>query len=104
MLIANVTYEWSISGLAWINVDSTCRLHYQVRLNAGKKDTEAKILLQDHPMQNLKVGTYLRYPYVLQNSVVKKKCIKLTIVKIDNETIMYLPILIVLCVKKQKNQ
>ena len=48
-----------LSGLAWINVDSTCRLHYQVRLNAGKKATEAKILLQDHPMQNLKVGTYL---------------------------------------------
>ena len=51
----------SFSGLAWINVDSTCRLHYQVRLNGGKKATEAKILLQDHPMQNLKVGTYLHY-------------------------------------------
>jgi hypothetical protein len=59
-------YEWSISGLAWVNVDSTCRLHYKVRLNAGEKATEAKILLQDHPMQNLKVGTYT---ISLQNSI-----------------------------------
>ena len=89
--------------MAWINVDSTCRLHYQVRLNAGKKATEAKILLQDHPMQNLKVGV-LTYTIVLQNSVVKglciiaqeklelhteKNCIKLTSVQIDSETMMY---------------
>ena len=55
LLHGNPPNRTAISGLAWINVDSTCRLHYQVRLNTGKKTTEAKILLQDHPMQNLKV-------------------------------------------------
>ena len=56
LLHGNPPNRTAISGLAWIDVDSTCRLHYQVRLNAGKRNTEAKIVLQDHPMQNLKVG------------------------------------------------
>lgn len=42
------------SGLAWLNVDSTCRIHYQVRLHGVAKGQESKIVLEDHPMQNLK--------------------------------------------------
>lgn len=42
------------SGLAWLNVDSTCRMHYQVRLHGVDKNTPSKILLEDHPMRNLK--------------------------------------------------
>ena len=59
LLHGNPPNRTAISGLAWIDVDSTCRLHYQVRLNAGKRNTEAKIVLQDHPMQNLKVRIYI---------------------------------------------
>ena len=54
LLHGNPPNRTSISGLAWLNVDSTCRLHYQVRLHGVHKTSEAKIILEDHPMRNLK--------------------------------------------------
>ena len=37
-----------------MNVDSTCRMHYQVRLHGIERREEFKIVLEDHPMRNLK--------------------------------------------------
>ena len=43
-----------MSGLAWTNVDSTCKLNYYVRLSSADKREESKLLLKDYPMKNLK--------------------------------------------------
>ncbi len=60
LLSANPPSTANVSGLAWINIDSTCRLHYHLRLHGVEKDTEAKILLEDHPMRNLKALNLVR--------------------------------------------
>ena len=44
----------SVSGLAWANVDSSCKLNYYVRLSSSDKRGESKISLKDYPMKNLK--------------------------------------------------
>jgi hypothetical protein len=43
-----------VSGLAWANVDSSCKLNYYVRLSSSDKRGESKISLKDYPMKNLK--------------------------------------------------
>ncbi len=43
-----------MSGLAWANVDSSCKLNYYVRLSSSDKRGESKISLKDYPMKNLK--------------------------------------------------
>ena len=43
-----------MSGLAWANVDSSCKLNYYVRLSSADKREESKLLLKDYPMKNLK--------------------------------------------------
>ena len=44
----------SVSGLAWSNVDTSCKLNYYVRLSSGDKRGESKLPLKDYPMKNLK--------------------------------------------------
>ena len=43
-----------MNGLAWANVDSTCKLNYYVRLSSADKREESKLSLKDYPMKNLK--------------------------------------------------
>jgi hypothetical protein len=54
LLSGNPPNRTMISGLAWVNVDSTCRFHYQIRLNGVDKSIKSKLTLKDHPMRNLK--------------------------------------------------
>ena len=54
LMTGNPPNSTAVSGLAWVNVDSTCRLHYQVRLHGVDRRVESKLLLLDHPMRNLK--------------------------------------------------
>ena len=44
----------SVSGVAWANVDSTCKLNYYVRLSSADKKGDFKLSLKDYPMKNLK--------------------------------------------------
>jgi hypothetical protein len=44
----------AVNGLAWANVDSSCKLNYYVRLSEADKRAESKLLLKDYPMKNLK--------------------------------------------------
>ena len=37
-----------------MNVDTTCRMHYQVRLHGIDRREEFQLVLEDHPMKNLK--------------------------------------------------
>eukprot|EP00095_Tigriopus_kingsejongensis_P008579 maker-scaffold167_size293163-snap-gene-1.25 protein:Tk08579 transcript:maker-scaffold167_size293163-snap-gene-1.25-mRNA-1 annotation:"short gasrtulation" len=43
-----------VSGIAWTNIDHTCRLNYQMRLVGPGRKTESTLLLKDFPMENLK--------------------------------------------------
>ena len=42
----------SVSGIAWTNMDSTCRIHYSARL-AGLEDSNgmSKLVLKDYPLR-----------------------------------------------------
>lgn len=58
-LVGDPPNRTMISGLAWANVDPTCRLNYKVRLTGVEKTTESKLVLKDHPMRNLKALTLI---------------------------------------------
>jgi len=43
------------SGLAWVSIDDTCRLHYSVRIEGNNVDKMDQVLqLEDYPVSNLK--------------------------------------------------
>ena len=46
--------ETKVSGIAWTNVDNSCKVNYQVRLAGVAPKTESRLTLKDFPYHNVR--------------------------------------------------
>ena len=50
LLSSNENY--GVTGIAWTNMDSTCRIHYSVRLGGlSDQNIESELILKDYPLR-----------------------------------------------------
>ena len=50
--IAPLNENSAVTGIAWTNMDSTCRIHYSVRLSGLKdQNMESELILKDYPLR-----------------------------------------------------